>query len=332
LRYITRDVSIIPAEGSPYEKTPPWLVSTILHLAVLIGLALISIGRFPEAGYELVLAPNPSLAEEDLDLGAAPAVEILVAESGVSAAIEDLPIELPSEDLLEQNLGDLFATESVNATHGLLRGFGEDLAGKGGPVVTSVFGLSGEGSKFVYVFDRSDSMNSVFRLYSQDALVSEVTPLGLAKTELLHSLRQLADRHQFQIVFYNFEPRLFGDGYYGDHNLYPANSENKRRASEFIEEIVGVGGTNHWAALQAALPLRPDVIFLITDGLAKDDPPLSRVHSMANLCRRKRIKVNVIHFSNFNRSNCTLIPLAEETHGQHLFVDLKTLVRAAGQP
>jgi hypothetical protein len=50
---------------------------------------------------------------------------------------------------------------------------------------TQFFGLSGKGSRFVYVFDRSLSMQG--------------QPLAAAKRELLASLSHLERVHQFQI-------------------------------------------------------------------------------------------------------------------------------------
>src|SRR5262245_48566300 len=53
-------------------------------------------------------------------------------------------------------------------------------------VETRVFGLRGNGSRFVYVFDRSSSM--------------EGAPLSAAKRELIGSLQSLQSVHQFQVI------------------------------------------------------------------------------------------------------------------------------------
>src|SRR5262245_17102357 len=59
---------------------------------------------------------------------------------------------------------------------------------------TQVFGVTGRGRKFVYVFDRSLSMQGA--------------PLAAAKRELIASLGRLEDGQQFQIIFYNEKPRM----------------------------------------------------------------------------------------------------------------------------
>src|SRR5262249_40091045 len=50
-----------------------------------------------------------------------------------------------------------------------------------------------------------------------------------------------------------------------------ATTEAKRLLREAISELHGEGGTNHLAALQMALRLHPDVIYLMTDGEPNDD-------------------------------------------------------------
>ena len=69
---------------------------------------------------------------------------------------------------------------------------------RGGYARTGVFGVIGEGHKFVYVFDRSGSMDG-----------HGGAPLAAAKAELIASLKDLGQMHQFQIIFYNEQPRIF---------------------------------------------------------------------------------------------------------------------------
>ncbi len=142
-----------------------------------------------------------------------------------------------------------------------LEGLGFTLAPpEGGRGRTSLFGLVGEGYKFVYVIDRSGSMGGEGR-----------QSLRTAKAELIRSFQQLDRVHQFQIVFYNERPVVFNPtGTPG--RLAFATDENKQRAVRFLDTIVADGGTDHEIALRVAIRLRPDVIFFLTDG---DDPKLS---------------------------------------------------------
>ena len=97
--------------------------------------------------------------------------------------------------------------------------------GLGGKAQTSMFGVTGEGYKFVYCLDRSGSMGG-----------SGALALRAVKAELLASLRNLDTVHQFQIVFYNERPVVFNPtGMPG--RLAFANSQNKDRVEQFLATI-----------------------------------------------------------------------------------------------
>jgi hypothetical protein len=183
-----------------------------------------------------------------------------------------------------------------------------------GRVRTSVFGVSGEGYKFVYVFDRSGSMGGSGR-----------TALDAAKAELLKSLDDLSDIHQFEIVFYNENPtvmQLAGPG-----RMVFATPPNKAAARHFIAGIPADGATNHEQALLLALRLQPDVIFFLTDA---DDPVLNR----RQLARIRELNggatsINSIEFGlgpSLGGENF-LTQLARENGGQHVYFDLTQLRR-----
>src|SRR6185369_8524161 len=70
-----------------------------------------------------------------------------------------------------------------------------------GSAHTTFFGLEATGNKFVYVLDRSDSMGE-----------NHEARMKAAKDELLNSLKDLDQRQQFYIIFYNEAPRLFDPG------------------------------------------------------------------------------------------------------------------------
>ncbi len=149
---------------------------------------------------------------------------------------------------------------------------------------TKLFGLEAQGSKFVYVFDRSGSMGEHKNL-----------PLRRAKKELLASLSDLTDRQQFYIIFYNHEPKLFDPGA-AKNQLVFATDANKQRAKQFVSSISADGGTDHVAALSIALRLHPDVIFLLTDGEAEDDPSPEDLKRLERL-NSGEASINVIQFA-----------------------------------
>lgn len=182
--------------------------------------------------------------------------------------------------------------------------------GKGKQARTAVFGVQGEGSRFIYVFDRSGSM--------------EGTPLAAAKEQLIGSLESLDKVHQFQIIFYNQRPFVMQLDPGQPPGMEFANDAGKKRAESFIGSILADGGTRHMEALELALRLKPDVIFFLTDA---EDPVLSA----ADLARIRRLNsgtsINAIEFGTgpSDGSLNFLKRLADQNHGNYGYVDISKL-------
>src|SRR5205823_8449 len=64
--------------------------------------------------------------------------------------------------------------------------------------------------------------------------------------------------------FYNIRPTVFADEQ-GQESLMAATAQNKVRVRSLLATIGADGGTDHMKALRAALALRPEVIFFLTD-------------------------------------------------------------------
>ncbi|MEN6407234.1 MAG: VWA domain-containing protein [Thermoguttaceae bacterium] len=191
-----------------------------------------------------------------------------------------------------------------------VEGLGFSMAPKeGGKARTSLFGVVGEGYKFVYVFDRSGSMGG-----------SGQRALRAAKGELIRSLEPLDTVHQFQLIFYNEQPLLFNpSGTPG--RLAFATDANKRRAIRFIESVQADGGTNHEDALRLAIRLQPDVIFLLTDA---DEPTLTAAQLDKIRTLAAGIVINAIEFGDGPKpaGASFLETLARENGGGYAYVDL----------
>ncbi|QDT74221.1 vWA domain-containing protein [Lacipirellula limnantheis] len=211
--------------------------------------------------------------------------------------------------------------------HGAGKGTGTGDGSGPGHAYTSMFGLAGEGGNFVYAFDRSQSMNSVFTYQVDGDNSLTVTPLEAAKNELIRSLGDLNEGCRFQIVFYNDIAVMFG----GSPTMYTANYANKELAKSFVYGMKAEANTNHSIALDNALQCHPDMIFLMTDGEAKDDLSPSEVRRLIRHCKKEKIKINVIHFCFEIRETCSLIQLAEGTGGQHRFITLRELAHQKEQ-
>jgi hypothetical protein len=188
--------------------------------------------------------------------------------------------------------------------------------GQFGAVETGVFGTKGTGSRFIYVFDRSGSMSG----YGG-------RPMAAAKQQLLLSVQDLQENHQFQVIFYNEQPVALNPLSPAPPKLLYGTLENREYAINFVQQIKPDGRTNHVAALDLALNMNPDIIFFLTDA---DEPQLTT--SELNRISRKntsiRASINTIQFGVGRRTDRQnfLRQLASENGGQYAYVDLRELV------
>lgn len=219
---------------------------------------------------------------------------------------ESLPDFLPSE----ADLGNLGAElgKSIDGADGFIDGVKEGYKeGVSQDVTTEVFGIKGTGTKFVYAFDRSGSMES-----------PGGRPLAAAKSQLLSSLETLGPKQQFQIIFYNDFPRAFTPNGRKAQLMF-ATDANKRAARKFVAGISGGGGTHHLSALKMAVDFGPDVVFFLTDA----DDPLTSDSELDTIDRFNR-NAAVIHAIEFgtNRNSSSrsfLKTLARRNGGQYVF-------------
>ncbi|HEY2841079.1 MAG TPA: hypothetical protein VGJ26_18130 [Pirellulales bacterium] len=332
-----------------FELAPSWLTSIVVHMLLVIALGLIVFNapsRQAPIGFELgggsgqggfggELEDSAGLAAYTADADATP-VDVLAAPSVALQPMPGLPtVEIPNRGT-QRELSDLFVKGAIRGPgdgfgtgEGSGKGIGRGVDGVGSgngaaSTRTQMFGVVEEASSFVYVFDRSDSMNSVLSYSSEGSNVFSITPLEAAKAELLRSLEDLTKQQRFQIVFYNNATSLFRQTS-ESHHLLMANKANKQQAEDYVSAMPGAGGTYHQAALEIALKLHPDAIFLLTDGEEKDDPTLAELKQLRKL-NRGRTRINVIHFCLKPRTGSTLEQLARENRGKHLSFLLTKLV------
>lgn len=302
----------------PDRKRPAWLLSVGCHLLLFL-LFLISVNWLPRGGAEvenraggIVLVNLQAEATEYLTEG-----EVLESDEAVSvqsspatAISNERPPDLPG---LESSLSPIHGSgqDSLDGLPGadtLLDGPAPNRT-IGGKVTTEVFGLKGTGTKFVYVFDRSRSMEGY-----------EARPLMAARQALLQSLESLTDGHQFQIIFYNQSTTEFTPDRYG--KLHTADEKTKEAARDFVNSVQGDGGTDHVNALKKAFALRPDVIFFLTD--AEGGFTRAELRELSQLNRSSAV-INAIEFGEGRGSDRTLEQLTRENGGQYLFKDIRSL-------
>jgi hypothetical protein len=113
------------------------------------------------------------------------------------------------------------------------------------------FRTAAEANSVAYVVDCSGSMAS--RRFER------------ARAELNQSVGRLQSGQRFHVSFFNDRPiPMFGD--HQPSELSPASPAVKARVQSWMEQVRGSGGTMPDQALQIAAKLRPEVIYLLSDG------------------------------------------------------------------
>ncbi len=318
------------ASASDYRSrrlVPAWLMSVGLHTVLLVmGALLISTaprGSVVEpartAGIALVQRSDSETtyfseadATSDEQFASSPAAEPANLSTSLATFPVDSVIELPGAAANLAGGAELGSVmpDAIGLTLG-----GEGARGHaGGQARTQVFGAEATGTKFVYVFDRSASMDGFGG-----------RPLAAAKAQLLASLDDLDSVHQFQIVFYNDTAAVFHPEPRRPPSIMFASDETKDLARRFVQRMTAAGGTRHMEALRIALGMQPDVLFFLTDAA---EPQLT-AGELAEIRRRNRNEstIHAIEFGSGPRSpgDSFLMRLARENHGKHVYVDVTKL-------
>jgi hypothetical protein len=118
---------------------------------------------------------------------------------------------------------------------------------------TSFFGIRARGQCFVFVVDQSGSMIDDDRLTR-------------AKIELRRSVFALQPPQRFEAIFYNDQATPMPGG----PLPRPADQRTKDQLLVWLRLIDPAGQTNPRVAMAQALALRPDAVFLLSDGELPD--------------------------------------------------------------
>ncbi len=158
---------------------------------------------------------------------------------------------------------------------------------------TSFFGIRARGQLFIYVVDCSGSMIDEDRLFR-------------AKSELRRSVGQLQSPQRFQVIFYNDRPLPMP----GDLPR-PADLRSKASLSQWLRLIEPDGKTDPRGAMALALAMRPDAVFLLSDG----EFPEGTVAAIARTNRRK-VPVHCVDLTG-GEAGDQLRQIARESGGQY---------------
>lgn len=245
-----------PDGGGRQRKPGAWLLSAVAHglLIALLAFWTLSVERPAD---QVALSASPAAAQPET-------LETVTIESteppseAMREAVTDTEVKLaddgpsPTAEFTPEPLAA--AAAPIDSSLFASSAIGETLSGQSNEeAVTEFCGVAGGGNHFVYLVDSSGSMG--------DAFTS-------ARLELIRSIETLRPDQRFYVVFFDAEPdymRLSDPGT-DEPQSVSATAENKRRLREWALGIGMNRGRAPYEPLRFALGLRPDVIFLLSDG------------------------------------------------------------------
>ncbi len=171
------------------------------------------------------------------------AVELI--DIGAAAEMESLTVATPLDASTFGQIDSLFGADNL--------GMAKVGPGKGAAMF---FGVRAKGHRFVYVVDNSNSMSG--------------GKFETACDELLESVKGLYEDQYFYVVFFSdtayplFHPQPA-------EGMVRASEENIQKLEYWLETVQRCLRTDGKEAMQFALQLQPDAIYLLGDGSFTDD-------------------------------------------------------------
>lgn len=301
----------------------PVLFSLIMHVASLLGLALVVV---PGEGGTAAVAITSSMSsdapvEEFTPVQIDPPEKVVEFEQPTVdvPAVDAAPIsvgDVGSNDAVP-DVGDLAGAEAVGTGIADLAGMdfrpgrGRGGDGDGSAMGAVFFGKKVKGGRFVFVVDNSASMNS--------------GKMETALYELSKSVEGMAPNQQFYVLF-------FSDTDYGLFHpqtapgLMPATPENKQRLASWLATVEMCYGTRGVSALEKALLLNPDVINILGDGAFTD-----KVRDMLTAPHSRKTVINTFGMGMNAAGEQEMTAIAEANGGNFTKVEVLPAAREAAQ-
>lgn len=271
---------------------PSWLLSLLLHVAVILPLAWTFQNQALPGKPEEVRAvglvsenPTPTDAQAVGQAEAVDAEEVTLNHKPPAAvALPDAPpvnLQVPTATAGPARLGPgpikpVTGGSQIKPSRAMVGETGQ----AGGGSVARFFGVEAKGVRIVYLIDSSSSMSSR-------------NAIGVARAELMASLQPLEEHQQFQVIFYDTSVHPWiREG--RPEKIYYATDIHKNLVANFIRQQQPSGGTRHMLGLDAALKLDPDVIFFLTDA-REPEPSLADLDAIRRRCQG-RCTIHTIEF------------------------------------
>ncbi len=267
-----------------------------------------------EDRFEMQVAEFESVVISETTALETPEVSHLQSDEALAALTEASELVLPVSSSPAAIPSPFLGARSLLGDSGLADSIPQDVS-------TQFFGLEGGGNTFVYLVDSSRSMDDV----SRDGF-------DVARNELLRAVDQLNEQQKFYVMFFGEETwkMPIGDQGDGSPRLVSASRESKEALRRWALSLQMQPGAWPREALQVAFKLRPDCIFLLTDGAMSENViPLVRQENIVTTLFDGPKPRSIIHTIGFHNpeGEARLREIANLSGGAYRFVPPTRSVR-----
>jgi len=149
-----------------------------------------------------------------------------------------------------------------------------------------------DAKRIIYLCDASGTMQSAF---------------SSVRDELRRAVKGLLPDQSFNVIFFS------GDNVipFNQEGLVPPSEENKKKLGDFVDDTSPKEGTNPFPALDAAFQSKPEVIYLLTDGLDQVDSLEEVYKHVAKLNADKHVRINTVMLSAERKKDPKMIELLD---------------------
>lgn len=272
-------------------------ISTVVHMVLIITLALLTIEAKKNRGINLIASPDaPTFRPDNVQsksfevpmIAAGPQVQSITAPAAVVTA--------------PKNLGNIAAPKTVANLDSMIMSDSVKAGGAGGLDSVSFFGSTTIAKRVIFVVDNSQSMEFNDRWKR-------------AKDEIFTAVSNLSPQQEFYVFFFSDK----------DYPMLGANAPSKlvkldaniwEQFHAWVERLDLFGDTMAESALRKAYAMKPDVIYLMTDGEFFDNT----VEFLMKM-RYSKVRVNTIGFQTSDAGREALKKIAETLKGEYTEVE-----------
>lgn len=244
-------------------------LSTLLHAAVLAVLSFFTLVENPFSGENsLTMIWNENSPIESLEPDPIQPQQYQPRSGGsettsVAFMTSANEVKISAPEISDSNSipvaeNDVSASQMATYVGALSTfGLGGDGSGDGSGdgEGSGFFGNPGSASSFVFVLDRSGSMNTR-HIYS-----GELSRFQRLKLELIGFIDRLQPHQKFFVIFFDELPHpMPADG------LVEATDANKQQFLKWVTGVKAGGSTDPRGAIKMAMYLNPDQIYFLSDG------------------------------------------------------------------